>query len=96
VGDGLKGLLKDGGSVRRAAVEKVFKSLGGTWESCYFCFGEYDILGIADMPDNVSMASISLTVGATGLVEVKTTVLMTPEEIDEAVKKSPMYQAPGQ
>ncbi|MGA2937240.1 MAG: GYD domain-containing protein [Syntrophobacteraceae bacterium] len=96
VGDGLKGLLKDGGSGRRAAVEKLFKSLGGTVESWYYTFGEYDFLGIMDVPDNVTLASIALTVRSSGLVTVKTTVLMTPEEMDEAVKKSPVYRAPGQ
>jgi len=94
--DGLKGLLKDGGSVRRAAVEKMCKSLGGTWESCHFGFGEFDIMGIADMPDNVSMSAVSLTVRATGLVDVKATTIMTPEEMDEVAKKSPTYRGPGQ
>ncbi|MDA8308603.1 MAG: GYD domain-containing protein [Deltaproteobacteria bacterium] len=93
--DGVKGLLKDGGSARRAALEKLTKSLGGTMESCYFAFGDYDIVGIGDMPDNVSAAAFSLTVSATGLASVKTTVLMTPEEVDQAAKKSPTYQGPG-
>ncbi len=96
VGEGLQGLLKDGGSSRRAAVEKLFKSLGGTVESWYYAFGEYDFFGIFDVPDNVSMASLALTVRSRGAVTVKTTVLITPEEIDEAVKKSPTYRAPGQ
>jgi len=96
VGDGLKGLLKDGGSGRRASVEKLFKSVGGTLECYYYAFGVYDYFIIADVPDNVSMASVSLTVSASGLVRNNTVVLMTPEELDEVVRKSPMYRAPGQ
>jgi uncharacterized protein with GYD domain len=96
VGEGLKGLLKEGGSSRRAIVEKLVKSLGGTVEAFYYAFGETDLYVIADVPDNVSMTAIALTVNATGTVTVKTTVLMTPEEVDEAAKKSPIYRPLGQ
>jgi uncharacterized protein with GYD domain len=95
VGEGLKGLLKEGGSSRRAIVEKLVKSLGGTVEAFYYAFGETDLYVIADVPDNISMATIALTINATGAVTVKTTVLLTPEEIDEAVKKAPTYRPPG-
>ena len=96
VGDGLKGLLKDGGTSRRAVVEKMIQSVGGTMESCYYAFGETDLFIIADLPDNVSMSAMSLLVNATGALTVKTTVLLTPEEVDQAVKKNPAYQPPGQ
>ena len=96
VGDGLRGLLKEGGSSRRATVEKMVKSMGGAVEYWYYAFGDYDLYVIVDMPDKVTMASLSLTVNAAGLVTVKTTVLLTPEEMDEAAKKSPTYRGPGQ
>jgi uncharacterized protein with GYD domain len=96
VGDGLKGLLKDGGTTRVAAAKKLFESLRGTCKSCCFAFGEYDWMIIGDVPDNVSAASISLTTNATGLVRVNTAVLITPEEMDQVVKKSPTYRGPGQ
>jgi uncharacterized protein with GYD domain len=95
-GEGVKGLLKEGGTSRRAATEKLIQSLGGTLEAYYFAFGETDGCVIADLPDNASMAAIALAVGASGAVAVKTTVLMTPEEVDEAVKKTPSYRPPGQ
>jgi uncharacterized protein with GYD domain len=95
-GEGMKGLLKEGGTHRRAAVEKLIKSLGGTLEVFYYAFGETDEFIIADLPDNVTMAAISLTVSASGAAVLKTTVLVTPEEIDEAVKKTPSYRPPGQ
>lgn len=96
VGEGLKGLLKEGGSSRRKTVETVIKGMGGTLESFYYAFGEYDVLGVADMPDNVSAAAFSLAVNASGTVQVRTTVLMTPEEVDAAAKKTVDYRPPGQ
>ena len=96
VGEGVKGLLKEGGTSRRAAAEKLIKSLGGTMEAFYYAFGETDAYIIADLPDNASMAAIALTVSASGAVTVKTTVLMTAEEVDEAAKKTPSYRPPGQ
>jgi uncharacterized protein with GYD domain len=96
VGEGVKGLLKEGGSSRRAAVEKLIKSGGGKLETFYYAFGDTDLYVIMDMPDNASMASLALTVAASGIINLKTTVLMTPEELDNAAKKTPIYRAPGQ
>jgi len=95
VGEGIKGLLKEGGSARRAAVEKLLASVGGKVDSFYYAFGDTDAYVIVDAPDDVTVAGVALTVGASGLVTVKTTVLMTPEEVDQATKKSPAYRAPG-
>jgi len=95
VGEGVKGLLKEGGSSRRAAVEKLIKSAGGKLETFYYAFGETDLYVIADMPDNASMAAVALMVAASGVINLKTTVLMTPEELDNAAKKTPSYRPPG-
>lgn len=94
-GEGLKGLLKEGGSNRQAAIENLASSMGGSIEGVYYAFGETDVYVILDMPDNASMAATALVAAASGAVTVKTTVLMTPEEVDEAVKKSPTYRPPG-
>lgn len=94
--EGLKGLLKEGGSKRREATEHVIKSVGGTLESYYFAFGSNDFYVIVDMPDNVSTAALALTVNGSGAVNVKTVVLLTPEEVDKAVKKTVDYRPPGQ
>ena len=93
--DGVKGVLKDGGTRRRGVADKVVKSLGGKMEAFYFAFGETDVFVIADMPDNVSMAALGLALGASGAVTCRTTVLMTPKEVDAATKKKPTYSAPG-
>ena len=96
VGEGVKGLLKEGGSSRRAIVEKLIESVGGTVEAFYYAFGETDLYIIADLPDNTTMTALSLLVAASGAIDIKTTVLITPEEVDEAVKKTPSYRPPGQ
>jgi uncharacterized protein with GYD domain len=95
VGEGIKGLLKEGGSSRRQAVDKLLASVGGKVESFYFAFGDTDAYVVVDVPDNITAAAVALTVAASGAVKLKTTVLMTPEEVDEATKKSPAYRAPG-
>lgn len=96
VGEGLKGLLKEGGSSRRAAVEKLFESVGAKVEAFYYAFGDTDLFIIADAPDNVTAAALTLTVNAAGTATAKVTVLLTAEEIDVAAKKSPSYRPPGQ
>jgi uncharacterized protein with GYD domain len=94
--DGVKGLLKEGGTSRRDAVKKAYRSMGAKVESFYFGFGETDVYVIADVPDNATMAALALNVSASGLVSVKTTALLAPEEIDKAAKKTPSYRPPGQ
>ena len=96
VGEGLKGLLKEGGTKRREAVVKAIESLGGKLESFYYAFGDYDVVGIADMPDNVSSVAFSLMINVSGVIEAKTTALLTPEEIDQATDKLVDYRSPGQ
>ena len=86
--EGAKGLLKDGGSKRRQVAEAALKSVGGTIESFYFGFGEYDLYIILDVPDHVAIS-------AGGGFHPKTIVLLTPEEIDQATKKTTNYQPPG-
>ncbi len=93
--EGIKGLVKDGGSKRRTAATRLVESLGGKIEALYFAFGETDVIAIVDMPDNASAAAVSLTIGGTGALSGNLTVLLTPEEIDQAVKKSGTYTAPG-
>jgi uncharacterized protein with GYD domain len=96
VGEGLKGLLKEGGTSRRDTVSKVIEGMGGKLETFYYAFGDFDVIGIADMPDNVSSLAFSLAVNASGGINAKTIVLITPEEIDEATKKVVDYRPPGQ
>lgn len=94
--DGIKGVLKEGGSGRRKAVEDAVKALGGKVEGYYFGFGETDVYVIVDGIDHATAAAFSMGIAATGSVHnVKTTVLLTAEEIDAAAKKTLSYRAPG-
>ncbi len=93
--EGLRGLLKEGATKRKAAVEQLIDSLGGKLEVFYPAFGDTDVFLIVDAPDNESAAAASMAVGASGAVQVRTTVLLTPEEIDRATKKSVSYRPPG-
>ena len=94
--EGVKGLIKEGGTGRRAAIENLAKSVGGSVEALYYALGDTDIFVLMDLPDNASAAAIALTVGASGVATVKTTVLLTAAEIDAAASKTPTYRPPGQ
>jgi uncharacterized protein with GYD domain len=94
--EGIKGVLKEGGTGRRAAVEAALKSLGGKLEGFYYGFGETDVYVLVDGIDNTTAAAFAMGVAQAGtLSSVKTTVLMTPEEIDSAAKKTMSYRPPG-
>ncbi|HRJ44243.1 MAG: GYD domain-containing protein [Caldilineaceae bacterium] len=100
VGEGVVGLLKEGGTSRRKAVEKAAEALGGRVESMYYAFGETDAFVVVELPGNVSAAAASLVANATGTVNASYTVLITPEELDEAAEQgrrlTAAYRAPGQ
>lgn len=93
--EGAKGLMKDGGSKRREAAKAAIESVGGKMESFYFAFGKTDAFVILDAPDNVSAAAASAVINASGSVQSRTVVLLTPEEMDQALKKNVKYRAPG-
>ncbi len=96
VGDGIKGLMREGGTKRREALTEALSSVGGTLESFYYAFGDIDVLGVFEVPEQSDAAALSLMVNSTGSVDVRLKPLMTPEDIDEAAKKTPSYRAPGQ
>jgi len=92
---GVKGLQSEGGTARREAVANAVKSVGGQLESFHFGFGDHDVFVIADFQDNESAAAMALAVNSSGAVTTRTVVLLTPEEVDGAVKRSVEYRAPG-
>ena len=93
--EGVKGLLKAGGTTRKQAVEKMINDLGGKIEAFYYAFGDTDVYVIAEVPDTVTATAVSVNVNSTGLVSVSTTILFSPEEVDRATKISVSYRAPG-
>ena len=93
--EGAKGVMKEGGSGRRGAVAKMAEGVGGKLESLYFAFGGVDAFAVVDLPDNVTAAAVALAISQTGAASVKTVVLLTPEDMDQAAKKSVEYRVPG-
>ncbi len=68
---------------------KVCEAVGGKFVGGWLCFGDYDLVLIADVPNNESMAAVALAVAAGGAIRAsKTTVLMTGTEGVEALKKA--------
>lgn len=92
---GAQGIHREGGTARRAAVEKAVQGVGGRLESFHFAFGDVDAFVIVDLPDNASAAALALAVSQSGLASTKTVVLLTPEEVDAAAKKTVAYRPPG-
>ena len=83
---------------RAAAIRPVVEKLGGKLEGVWFCFGEYDIVGISQLPDNVSAAAFAFAVTQGGKVKtLKTTPLMSADEAVKAMKKAAGagYRPPG-
>jgi uncharacterized protein with GYD domain len=93
--DGARGLVKDGGSGRRAAVDKAISGMGGKLESFYFALGDTDAFLVVDVSDTTAAVAVSLAVNATGAVRTSMTPLLTVEEMDAACKKTVAYRAPG-
>ena len=83
---------------RFEVVRKAVEELGGRVEGAWFAFGEYDVVLILQMPDNVSAAALSLAASAGGAIQRgKTTPLLTTDEGLAAMKKAgaSKYKAPG-
>jgi uncharacterized protein with GYD domain len=93
--DGAKGIMKEGGSARKAQLGQILEKVGGRLESFYFAFGEWDVYAIVDVPDTATVTAMSMAVNASGGVNLRTTPLITLEEADQASKKSIVYRAPG-
>ena len=93
--EGTKGLMQEGGTGRKMAIEKMLATMGGKVESFYYAFGDDDVILIVELPDDISAVAIGLRVNAAGVVRISMTVLIAPEDIDAATKKSVTYRAPG-
>ena len=94
--EGIQGLVKDSASGRRADVQSAVKALGGNVEAFYYAFGADDVIIILDLPNNVTAAAVGLTTSGSGAVRVRTTPLLTVEEVDKALDIKMKYRAPGQ
>ncbi len=93
--EGLRGVMKDGGTSRPKAVAALAESVGGRLDAYYFAFGDDSYFVVCDLPNDEAAAACAMTVAASGAVSNSTVKLLTPEQIDAAVKLSPTYRAPG-
>ena len=93
--EGVRGLLSEGGTSRRATIEELARNLGGSVEAFYFAFGEDDVYVIADVPDNATAVAVSAAVNASGAARLTMVPLLTAEEVDAATQKAVDYRAPG-
>jgi len=94
--EGYQGLLSEGGSVRIDAAKQALQSVGGSLESFYYSNGEQDFYIIVNLPDNVSSTAITLAGNTSGTFSIRAVALLTPEEMDEAVKMKVDFRPPGQ
>jgi uncharacterized protein with GYD domain len=95
--EGARGVIRGGGGTARVeAIRQLLASVEAKLESFYFAFGGSDVYITVEAPDNASLAAISMTVGSSGaLTSLETIVLLTPEEIDEAARRTVQYRPPG-
>jgi uncharacterized protein with GYD domain len=93
--EGLRGVVREGGTGRRAAAKNLVEALGGTLEAFYFAFGDADAIIIADLPDEEAATAVALAVNADDRIDLRTTVLLTPEDVDAAARRSVEYRPPG-
>jgi uncharacterized protein with GYD domain len=93
--EGMRGLIKDKASGRKAAVQAAIRAAGGKLESFYYAFGKDDVVLIVDLPDNATAAGFLTTVAASGMVRIRTTPLLTIEEVDKGLESKAKYRAPG-
>src|SRR5690242_17422039 len=93
--DGIRGVLQEGGTGRRKAVQAAIEAMRGKMEAYYFAFGEHDVVVISDVPDNGTAAALAIGIGSTGSVSLKATVLLCREELDQATKQTVAFRAAG-
>ena len=93
--EGLRGVIKETASGRRAAVTRMIEAAGGKVEGFYYSLGDYDAVLIVNAPDTITGTALSLAASASGLVRTNTTSLLTVEEMDQAIAKSVDYVPPG-
>jgi uncharacterized protein with GYD domain len=94
--DGLKGVMKEGGTNRVKAVERALSGVGGSLQSFYFAFGHDDVYVIVDVPDHASAMAMAATVGSSGAIaSYETVVLLSPSDVDQAMNVTVDYAPPG-
>jgi uncharacterized protein with GYD domain len=92
---GMEGVRAAGAKARVDAVTTMLESMGGRLESFYFAFGDTDVYAIAEAPDDESVAAVAIAINSSGAVSIRTTKLLTVEQVDEALSRTVDYRPPG-
>ena len=92
---GLQGVRDAGAKSRVDAVTTMLEAMGGRLESFHFAFGDTDVFAIAEAPDDEAVAAVSMAINTSGAVSIRTTKLLSPEQVDEALRRTVNYQPPG-
>ena len=87
--------MEEGGSSRIEAAKQALGSVGGTLEAFYFSFGEKDFYILVDLPDNVATTAVTLAGNISGTFCIDGIALLTPEELDQAIKMAVDFRPPG-
>jgi uncharacterized protein with GYD domain len=86
--DAVKAMVSNPQDRSRAAAEAA-ESLGAKMTGFWFAFGEFDVVFTMEAPDNATAAALAMAIGAAGsLSKVETTVLLDPDEAQEAMRKA--------
>ena len=93
--EGMEGVRAAGAKSRVDAVSTMLEAMGGKLDSFHFAFGDTDVYAIADVPDDEAAAALSIAINSSGAVSSHTTKLLTVEQVDEALRLSVDYRAPG-
>jgi uncharacterized protein with GYD domain len=81
---------------RSAPVRELMQKLGGRLIGFYFCYGEYDVVALGELPDDTAATAVAMAAVSAGhLKAYKTTKLFTVEETMEAMRKAGSLAFPG-
>lgn len=83
---------------RPEAVHDALEKLGGRIDSAWLALGDYDMVAVIEMPDNLLMAALSYAVSASGVARrLRVTPLLTWEEGMEAMRQGRLsgYRPPS-
>lgn len=92
---GAQGLINEGGTGRCAAIREMVESVGGKVHGCYFALVDHHLYVIGEVPDDVAAATLSVWTTASGVARSDAIPLLSPEQMDVAVRRSVTYQSPG-
>lgn len=93
--EGINGLMKEGGTRRVEVIQALVENTGGRMESFDFALGTHDAYVICDLPDQQTAVALAATIRAAGGLDTRVNPLLTPADMDEALRMRMAYRPPG-